>query len=227
MDEVDLGEVRMAQKMSGGLLWLSCRTRPDISYATSRVSSQATTRPAWALKLGKRILRYLAFTKNHALYFNSYRGPAFLLLYADASFEPFYSQTGIVVYWRSCCVDWRSLKQAQVPRSTAESEITSLATGGLVLEGVESQLNGMHIDVEQSHLYGDNSASISLSNGSGSWGSRALTNRAHGIKTRVETGLWHLSYVPTQEQCADGFTKFLCVSNMNKFRNQLGLRALL
>eukprot|EP00959_Pyramimonas_sp_CCMP1952_P175088 3658811-Pyramimonas_sp.AAC.1 len=30
--EPEVGDVRLAQRMSGGLLWLSSRTRPDIAF---------------------------------------------------------------------------------------------------------------------------------------------------------------------------------------------------
>ena len=225
-EEPDLGEVRMAQKISGGLLWLSCRTRPDISFATSRVSSQATTRPRWAMRLGKKILRYIAGTKKHGLHFRSF-GTAHLVVYADASFDVATSQTGIAVFWRGILIDWRSLKQPQVARSTAEAEITALATGGIILEGAEATLNSLCIVAELTKMLGDNSASLCLGHGQGTWRSRALTNRAHGIKTRVQQGLWQLDYVATTEQVGDGFTKFLCVTAMSKFRQQLGLHPMI
>ena len=40
--ETDPEDVQRAQKLAGSLIWLSTRTRPDISYAQSRISSLAT-----------------------------------------------------------------------------------------------------------------------------------------------------------------------------------------
>ena len=56
-EDIDVGDVWKAQKIAGSLNWLSTRTRPDISYGQSRVSSMATTNPKQAILEGKRILR--------------------------------------------------------------------------------------------------------------------------------------------------------------------------
>ena len=71
--EVKLSDVRLAQKMAGGLLWLASRARPDIAYAVSRVvsiatsrplTSIATSRPLTSLCFGKKVLRYLSSTRR-------------------------------------------------------------------------------------------------------------------------------------------------------------------
>ncbi|CAK0910095.1 unnamed protein product, partial [Prorocentrum cordatum] len=67
--EVKLSDVRLAQKMAGGLLWLASRTRPDIAHAVSRVASIATTRPLTSLCFGKKVLRYLSSTRRTGLYY--------------------------------------------------------------------------------------------------------------------------------------------------------------
>ena len=91
-EEVDRVAVTNAQKLTGGLLWLSGRTRPDIACAVSRMSSASTSRPNWALKVGKRILRYLLGTKNHGLRFafnfEVAKQGIKLSGYADASCDP-------------------------------------------------------------------------------------------------------------------------------------------
>ena len=52
-------DVHRAQKLAGSLIWLSTRTRPDITYAQSRISSMATKAPKRAFLEGIRVLRYL------------------------------------------------------------------------------------------------------------------------------------------------------------------------
>ena len=44
-EDTDPEDVQRAQKLAGSLIWLSTRTRPDISYAQSRISSMATKNP--------------------------------------------------------------------------------------------------------------------------------------------------------------------------------------
>ena len=224
LEEPPLADVRLAQKMSGGLIWLSGRSRPDISYSVSRISSQCTIRPLWSLRLGKRVLRYLIGTTAFVLMYLSGdgRGPEFVDVFADASFEPTRAQSGIVVYFCLMLVDWRSSKQAQTARSTGEAELTSLATANLVLEGTEAVVNSMFIDVKTT-LHGDNQASIAMAHGHNSWRTRALCNRSFALKARVADGSLHLVFVGTKDQKGDGLTKFLSVPGMSRSRHALCL----
>ena len=47
--ELDPEDIHRAQKMAGSLIWLSTRTRPDITYAQSRISSMMTKAQKTAL----------------------------------------------------------------------------------------------------------------------------------------------------------------------------------
>ncbi|OLQ01258.1 Copia protein [Symbiodinium microadriaticum] len=53
-------EVREAQALTGALLWVSTRTRPDLSYVVSRCGQQATKAPKWSVSLG----RWAALSRN-------------------------------------------------------------------------------------------------------------------------------------------------------------------
>ena len=57
--EVSTGEIRLAQAAVGELLWLSTRTRPDLSYSVQRMASYATSDPQRTLRMHKRVLRFL------------------------------------------------------------------------------------------------------------------------------------------------------------------------
>ena len=58
---------RLAQKAGGELLWLSTRTRPDLSFATSHVCNAATRFPEMALKLSEMSRRTLPSRRRQAL----------------------------------------------------------------------------------------------------------------------------------------------------------------
>ena len=53
--ELDPEDIHRAQKMAGSLIWLSTRTRPDITYAQSRISSMMTKAPKRASMEGMRV----------------------------------------------------------------------------------------------------------------------------------------------------------------------------
>ena len=222
VDEPQPADVKAAQKMSGGLLWLSGRTRPDLAFSVSRVASQSTTRPLWSLRLGKRIIRYLIGTKGHVLVFKGGYGKdgrckEIIICYADASFEPTRAQSGFCIYYCHMLIDWKSIKQPQPARSTGEAELTVLAVSNLSLEGREALFHSLSIAVD-SELRGDNEASIAMAHGMNSWRTRALCNRSAGLKARVADKTLKLTFVGTDDQYADGLTKFLSVPKMSKSR---------
>ena len=72
--ELDPEDVLRAQKLAVSFIWLSTRTRPDICYAQSRISSMATKAPKAALLEGFRVLRYLQGTKEVGLHFKACDG---------------------------------------------------------------------------------------------------------------------------------------------------------
>ena len=200
---------------------MSSRTRPDVAYAVSRISSAAAKRPQWALRLGKRTLRYLAMTRDYGLLYKSDGGG--IVGFADASFNVLFSQTGVDLYYKGMNVEWRSCKQPVTARSTAEAEVSALAMGLVMIEGLEAVLHSMFIDPGVPTLFGDNNASICLANRQGSWRTRSLSNKAAGLRSRLDLGSIILSYVGTKEQRADGLTKFLNAMLMHVSAQMLGL----
>jgi len=59
--------VRDAQGVVGELIWLSCRSRIDISFAVVQASTWMTRDPGYSILLAKHILRYLRGTVDYGL----------------------------------------------------------------------------------------------------------------------------------------------------------------
>ena len=57
-----------------------------------------------------------------------------VVVYGDASFAVKKSQTGTLVKYAGNTVAWRSQKQPQVAKSTADSEVTALASSVIIGE---------------------------------------------------------------------------------------------
>ena len=57
--------VKEAQGITGALLWVATRSRPDISYAVSRMGQQATKVPQLSISIGRQVLQYLNSTHWH------------------------------------------------------------------------------------------------------------------------------------------------------------------
>ena len=62
-------DVKAAQQIAGSLQWLVSRTRPDLSYTVSRISSLSLNEPKVALMMAHRALRYLVATESIGLYY--------------------------------------------------------------------------------------------------------------------------------------------------------------
>ena len=221
--EVVESEVRQAQKLAGSLIWLSTRTRPDIAYAQGQASSWAARDPKKSLAIGKRILRYLAGTKDLGLAFVRQAGMDFTA-YTDANFEATRSMTGSLVTYGGSPLCWKSGRQAQVARSTADSELTALASTYSMAENVKALLESMGLAISVINMMCDNRAAIILATGEGgSSKTKALMNRVCLVKEAVALGMLVIAYVATDEQRADCFTKFLSAVKQAAANRQLGL----
>ncbi len=66
-DEVLDNLVRQAQQLVGELIWISSRTRCDLSYAVSLAANMLTSKPAAATRRCHRIHRYLRRTFDYRL----------------------------------------------------------------------------------------------------------------------------------------------------------------
>jgi hypothetical protein len=220
-EEPDPREVKLCQKLAGSLIWLSTRTRPDIAFAQSKISSDATKNPARGLAMGKRVLRYLAGTAGWGLNFEGEGSD--LTAYGDASFEATKSISGTCVFFGGHLLAWRSAKQPQVAKSTADAEVTALSATLGMAENVKALLCSMRVPVELINVMCDNKAAIVLSTGEGSWKTKALANRVYYVREAVRLGLVTVNFVATDRQKSDSLTKFLPGNRMLETRRMLAM----
>ena len=116
--EPDEAGIAKAQRITGELLWLSQKSRPDLSYGCSLLSSLTLKAPYRAIDVGMKMIRYLQGTKQWRMAFR--KTTATLTLYPDAAFAPdsAKSHTGWLITWGSNPIAWRSSRQSTVALST-------------------------------------------------------------------------------------------------------------
>ena len=124
----------------GSLLYLERGTRPDIGYAVSVLAQYAAKPKEQHIRAGKRILRYLAGTKDLGLSFEkpssgtkpSMNDPLTVTATVDADLggdkDDRKSRLGYVITLNNCLLSWKSQKQSVVVTSTCESEYVGLCT---------------------------------------------------------------------------------------------------
>ncbi|KAJ9512226.1 hypothetical protein QJQ45_012781 [Haematococcus lacustris] len=119
----------------GSLLYLSCCTRPDITYAVGALARymSAPTQQHWTA--ARAILSYLKGTADQGLVFGE---AAELQGYCDADYagdkDTARSTTGYVFAMNGAAISWSSRLQPTVAMSTAEAEY--MAASSAVKEGL-------------------------------------------------------------------------------------------
>jgi hypothetical protein len=115
-----------------GSLHYLAHTRPDLAFSVSYVSrfmQQPTTEHQQAVK---RIIRYVARTLNHDLYYPRCSGKAHLVGYIDSDhasiIDTSKSTSGILFFFGKSPVSWQSVKQQVVTLSSCEAEYIAAST---------------------------------------------------------------------------------------------------
>jgi hypothetical protein len=116
-------------RLVGSLRYLT-HTRPDLAFSVGYVSrfiQRPTTEHQRAVK---RIIRYVAGTLDHGLYYPRCPGEAHLVGYSDhaGDIDTSKSTSGILFFFGKCLVSWQSVKQQVVALSSCEAEYIAAST---------------------------------------------------------------------------------------------------
>ena len=113
----------------GSLIYIATCTRPDISFAVSKVSQKLKNPTEMDWISVKRIMRYLQGTKELGLIFEKKEGGNILQGWADADWagddKTRLSRSGYIFKLANAPISWISKKQSTVALSTAEAEYIS------------------------------------------------------------------------------------------------------
>jgi hypothetical protein len=127
-EEVDATQYR---RLVESLRYLA-HTRPDLAFFVgyvSRFMQRPTTEHQQAVK---RIIRYVAGTLDHDLYYPRCPGEAHLVGYSDSDhagdIDTSKSTSGILFFFDKCLVSWQSVKQQVVALSSCEAEYIAAST---------------------------------------------------------------------------------------------------
>ena len=109
----------------GSVIFLSSRTRPDISISVSILAQNNQHPTEYTWKTANRVLRYLKATRTEGLH---YRLDASKELQAYCNFDfaadtiNRKSRSGYALHYGGCFLDWFSKKRSTCSQSTAEAE---------------------------------------------------------------------------------------------------------
>ncbi|RVW44140.1 Retrovirus-related Pol polyprotein from transposon RE1 [Vitis vinifera] len=209
------------QRLVGRPIYLS-HTRPDIAFAVSVVSQYMHSPKESHLEAVYKILRYLKGSPGRGLFFKKSDGKK-VEIYTDAdwagSTDDRRSTTGYCNYVWGNLVTWGSKKQSVVARSSVEAKFKAIAQG--MCEGLWLQklLKELHITIKLPlKLHCDNKATIIISHNPVQHDkTKHIEVDRHFIKEKIEKRIICMTYIPTNEQLADIFTKGLQKSSFEDF----------
>jgi hypothetical protein len=213
----------------GMLLYLT-HSRPDIMYAVSRLSANAHNPSQADWRALMRVGRYLLGTSDLGLHLRHGNGSLWAHAYVDASFAGHSdgrSHSGITLALapHSGAIHSSSKKQTLVALSSTEAEteaLKSFATLAAWLRPLLQELGYEDLGVKPVQTFEDNAATLFLAKSDGNWGrTRHFMVRYHYIRSKIEDHTIALTYVPTDEQVADIFTKSLDATTFARLRDYL------
>ena len=175
------------------------------------MGSWCTRSPAFVIRVGLRVLEFLASTIDFKLSLIPIRSDKRVVVYSDASFSPHgaHSISGILVTYLGRAVAWKAKKQSLISLSTAESELIAGCEAVVLAQSTEAMIIDLNDELGAKLLLVDNLAAISLAEGSGSQRTRHLRVRSNFVKELVDQGDPEVEHCPGEYQLADILTKVL------------------
>ena len=207
----------------GNLLYIAISTRPDILYGVIKAArkSKEPNQEDWNNLI--KILEYLKATINFGIKFTKNTN---IEAYSDADFggdvKTRRSTSGFLITIGGTPISWCSKLQHCVATSTCEAEFYSLSECAKQCIWYQNLLNELNLNIKTIKIYVDNKATIQISkNNLINPKSKHIDIRYHFIRELVLQNKIELVYIKSQNNLADGLTKYLNNSLMDKFRNLL------
>ena len=221
-------EIKHFQSLIGSLLYLQIGTRPDISFAVSRLAQYSANPSPQHLRLAVYVLSYLVGTVERRLVYDGADGDG-LHGYSDSSLadqtDDRHSTSGYVFLLANGAISWSARKQKTVAQNTTEAEYMAMADAANQAAWYRSFLTELGYSVDDPiPLHGDNKGAIDLAlNPVTGRRSKHIGIRHHVIREYIEKGHLSLVRTPTADMVADGFTKSLPRVLLQKHNHDMGL----
>lgn len=224
--------VKTYQEAIGSLLYLSNNTRPDLSFAVSRLSQVCSNPTEVDWKNVLHVFSYLANSKNLRLCYRRTSKP--IQVFCDSDYAGDLtdrkSRSGYVIMLAGSAVSWFSKKQTCTATSTLESEYIAMCEVSKELLWLKSflcELNQQIFMGEPASIFCDNQGAIeNVVNHDKNVSERTkhIAIKYFFCKELVLKNVVNFNYVKSESNIADGFTKPLKGPLHNLFVRRLGLK---
>lgn len=203
------------KELIGSLIYLANTTSPDISFTTGALSRYNMNPELQHWKCAKHVLRYLKQTVDYKLVYRKTGKPLYACTVADWASDPDdrKSCSGNVHILAGGPISWSSKKQKSVALSTMEAEYVALSEATketIYLRRLIKEMYGNLYVHNSTNILCDNHRAIILSKENIlHQRSKHIDIRCHFSRDAQEEGLITVTFVPTNENMADVFTKLL------------------
>lgn len=172
-------------------------------------------------------MKYLKGTSNVGLWYPK-GSICSLVSFSDADYAGCQidrkSTSGTCQIFGNALVSWLCKKQASVALSTAEAEYISVGSCCSQILWLKQQLRDYGIKLESTSLKCDNTSSINISkNPIMHLRTKYIDIRHYFLRDHILKGDIEISFIDTQNQLADIFTKPLARDAFYKIRRNLGI----
>jgi len=182
------------------LLYVSTNSRPDISSSVSILSQKVCNPTKTDLNEVKRIIRYLAKTKDSKLRLSNQKSDKTLEFYSDANWAEDRidrkSNSGYIGFVLGGTVSWACRKQLSVTLSSTEAEYVALAETTQELIWLKRLCQDFSINIQSPvTIFADNQSAIKMiSNHNFSNRTKHIETKYHFIKDVKEQGIIEIKY---------------------------------
>ena len=226
-DEVDEAGRTLYQKKVGSLLFAAISTRPDIAFATAKLS-QFNQRPGKVHhEAADRVIRYLYRTRYLSIQYGQQSTATSLVCASDASFADNRidgkSSQGYMMKLFGGPIAWRANKQDTVTTSSTEAELLALSQTAKEAIYLSRLLLALTLQLDEPlTIQCDNvqeAAKLQTK-------LRHVDIHSHWLRQEVQRGTIGLQWQETGKMIADGLTKALSKLRFRKFTEMTGLEDL-
>lgn len=209
----------------GSIMFLMLASRPDLAFACALFSRYNRNPTTVHLAAVRRVLQYIASTRNFKL---TLGGSTTITGYVDAAWaddrDTGRSSCGYVFTIGQGAVSWSSHLQSLVCKSTCEAELVAATSAASEAVWLAQLLSAFNIQVTPITLYGDNTGALGLAKNNKSHGrTKHLAVRWFFVRDLVEDNTIDFKYISTHDQLADALTKPVPAHIMSSFLKQCGL----
>jgi hypothetical protein len=215
----------------GSLMYLASATRPDISFAVSKLSRFTSNLGDDHSRVPEQVIPYLASIMDYIIHYSIY--PTVLEGYCDANwisdFDELYATSGYVFTLGGATISWRSCKQTILTRSTMEVELIALDTATVEADWLHELLMDLPIVEKPLSIIlmnCDNQTVIVKVDSSkdNMKSSRHIKRQLKSVRKMRNSGVIILDYIHTEKNLVDPLTKGLPPNVIHAASKEMCLR---